>query len=62
MDSMTKGEKSYMTGGSSREAMDEPEAEYGHCDCYCDCMTAFHWECNEAAECASACGVSANPE
>ena len=49
-----------ISGGSVR-GMGEEQAEYGACDCYCDCMTAFRWDCKEAAECASACGVEPVP-
>jgi hypothetical protein len=59
METQTRPEKSYGIGD-----MGEPGgeyAEYGACDCYCDCMTAFRWDCKEAAECASACGVEPVP-
>ena len=68
MEALTRREKSDETGhaaepiseGFTGEAGNEPEDEYGPCDCYCDCMNAFHWDCKEGDECASACGVSSD--
>jgi hypothetical protein len=66
METVTKRETSRETGHMaegvserfSGETKGRLEEEYGPCDCYCDCMNAFRWDCNEADECASACGVS----